>query len=108
MTRWIVFTVLSLGWIGTCYFFGSMVGGTAAGVPAARVQDECARRLIADAASRGQTLDIMDARFDPECRAAHRRALQELSAPAIHKGLLWGVVPVVLIGGLMFMRSRGS
>lgn len=107
MIKWAVFTILSLVWIGTCYFFGSMVGGTAAGVPASRIQDECARRLIADAASRGRVLDMMDARFAPECRQAHRAALQELSAPAVRKGLLWGIVPVVLIGGLMVLRSRG-
>lgn len=107
MLKWIAFSVVSLGWIGTCYFFGSMVGGTAAGVPAARVQDECARRLVAAAASRGQVLDMMDARAAPECRTAHRQALQELSAPAVRKGLLWGVLPVVLIGGLMLLRSRG-
>ncbi len=107
MIRWAVFAVASVLWIGTCYFFGSMVGGTNAGVPASRAQDECARRLIAEAARRGEALDMMDARFDPACREIHRAALQELSAPAVRKGLLWGVVPVVLIGGIMFMRSRG-
>ena len=107
MIKWIVFTLISLVWIGTCYFFGSMVGGTAAGVPASRIQDECANRLIAQAKARGEVLDIMDARFNPECREAHRRALAELSAPAIQKGLLWGVVPVILVGGLMILRSKG-
>lgn len=107
MIKWIVFTLISLVWIGTCYFFGSMVGGTDAGVPAARAQDECARALIAKAAARGETLDMMDARFAPECREAHRKALAELSAPAIQKGLLWGVVPVILLGGLMILRSKG-
>ena len=107
MIRWTIFAVVALVWIGICYFFGSMVGGTAAGVPAARVQDECARRLIADAAGRGETLDMMDARFAPECQAAHRTALHELSAPAVRKGLLVGVLPIVLIGGLMLLRRGG-
>lgn len=107
MIKWSVFAVLSLVWVGTCYFFGSMVGGTAAGVPAAQVQDECARALIAKATARGEVLDMMDARAAPECREAHRKALTELSAPAVQKGLLWGIVPVVLIGGLMLLRSRG-
>lgn len=107
MIKWIVFAVLSLVWIATCYFLGSMVGGTTAGVPAAQVQDDCARRLVAAASARGETLDIMAARAAPECRAAHRQALAELSAPAVRQGLLWGIVPVVLIGGLMVLRSRG-
>ena len=107
MIKWVIFTVISLIWIFTCYFFGSMVGGTAAGVPAVRVQDECARALIAKAAARGETLSMEDARFDPACREAHRKALAELSAPAIRQGLLWGVIPVVLIGGLMILRSKG-
>ena len=107
MIKWIVFTVISLVWIGTCYVAGSLVGGTDAGVPAVRVQDDCANRLIAQAKARGETLDIMDARFNPECREAHRKALAELSAPAIRKGLLWGIVPVILVGGLMILRSKG-
>jgi hypothetical protein len=107
MVKWTIFAVVSLAWIGAGWFFGSMVGGTAAGVPAARAQDECARRVIARAAARGETIDMMDARFTPECMAIHRATLHDLSAPAVRRGLLIGVVPVLLIGGLMYLRGRG-
>ena len=106
MLKWTIFAVVSLGWIAVCYFFGSMVGGTAAGVPAARVQDECAKRVIARAAERGEAIDMMAARFTPECMAIHRATLSELSAPAVREGLLWGVIPVILIGGLMLLRRQ--
>lgn len=106
MIKWIVFAVVSLTWIATCYVFGSLVGGTTAGVPAARAQDECAQRLVDAAARGGRVLDIMAARAAPECREIHLRTLRELSAPAIRQGLLWGVLPVVFIGGLMLLRSR--
>lgn len=107
MIKWIVFAVLSLVWIATCWFFGNMVAGTAAIIPAKMARDECVQRAIAVAAARGVTMTQIEAEQTEECRRIHDRKFDELAGPPIRKGLLWGVVPVILIGGLMLLRSRG-
>ena len=107
MVRWTVFAILSLVWIVVCYVLGGLLGTLLAEGPAGEAREACAQRIVAAAAVRGHATDLIHARTAPECREAYRRTHEELSASSVRKGLLWGVVPAVLIGGLMVLR-RGE
>jgi hypothetical protein len=106
MLRWLAFGAGALLWIAVCWFFASMVAGTAAGPKAAIAQDACAKRLMIEAQQQGRTLDRMDALFDPRCKREHDRQFAELTRPYLRNGLLIGVLPV-LLAGLLMLRGRG-
>ena len=108
MLKWFLFAGGSIVWIAVCWFFGSMVALTEVGPKAVTTQEECARRQIAAAESQGRALDIMDARYHPECRAIYRDTLQRLSRPYLAKALLIGFAPVILLCLFLWFRARGA
>lgn len=106
MLKALGFGVVSIAWIAVCWFFASMVALSAAGPKATIAQDGCANRLMIAAQAQGRSLDRMSALYDSGCKAEHDRVLAELSRPYLRNGLLIGLVPVLLVGFLLF-RSRG-
>ncbi|UVO49010.1 hypothetical protein M0208_00140 [Sphingomonas sp. SUN019] len=104
MLKLIAFVVGSLIWIAVCWFFGSMAALTESGPKSSIVQNECANLLIARAQSEGRVLDRMDALYSPECRAEQRRVMDELSRPYLAKALMIAFLPVLLLGGVLFLR----
>lgn len=106
MLKWLAFGGISLGWIAVCWFFASMVALSEAGPKATIAQDACANRLMIAAQAEGRPLDRMAALYDSGCKAEHDRMLAALSRPYLRNGLLIGVLPVLLVGFLLF-RARG-
>lgn len=105
MLKALAFGGISIGWIAVCWFFASMVALSAAGPRATIAQDACANRLMIAAEAEGRALDRMSALYDSGCKAVHDRVLADLSRPYLRKGLLIGLLPVGLVGFLLF-RAR--
>lgn len=106
MLKWLAFGGGSLGWIAVCWFFASMVALSEAGPKATIAQDACANRLMIAAKAEGRSLDRMTALYDSGCKAEHDRVLAQLSRPYLRNGLLIGILPVLIVGFLLF-RARG-
>jgi hypothetical protein len=106
MLKGLVFGGVSLAWIAICWFFASMVALSEAGPKATIAQDACANRLMRAAQAEGRPLDRMTALYDSGCKAEHDRVLAELSRPYLRNGLLIGILPVLIVGLLLF-RARG-
>jgi hypothetical protein len=104
MLKLIAFVVASLIWIAVCWFFGSMVALTESGPRSSIAQNDCANRLILQAEREGRVLERMDALYNPACRDEQRRVMNELSRPYLTKALLIALLPVLLLGALLFLR----
>lgn len=105
MLKALAFGGISIAWIAVCWFFASMVALSAAGPKATIAQDACANRLMIAAQAEGRSIDRMAALYDSGCKAVHDQMLADLSRPYLRNGLLIGIVPVLLVGFLLF-RSR--
>jgi hypothetical protein len=99
--RWGLFAVASVVWIAACWFFAGMIA-VSEGTPHGSI----ARQQCAQGISRGGS-DYRAAYDSPPCVEAGRAAAEAVYAPIEKKGLLWGVLPVVALGGIMVMRRRG-
>lgn len=104
MLKSIAFVIGSLIWIAVCWFFGSMVALTETGPKSSIAQNECANRMIARALGEGRVLDRMDALYSPECREEQRQVMNEMSRPYLTKALMIAFLPVLLLGGALFLR----
>ena len=102
--KWVVFALVSILWIGVCWFFGSMVSMTEGAPRGSIAQQECAQRLLRQS---GGTGDYQAFYNSPECREAGRAAARAAGAPARNKGLLIGFLPVLLLGAWLAFGGRG-
>ena len=101
--RWALFGVIALLWIAVCWFFGSMAAVTDSGPQQSIAQQTCGQALLRQS---GGTGDYWAQRDSDECRKRGRAVAREASRPALRKGLLIGVIPVLLIGVALFWSDR--